>query len=288
MRIAVVTDSTASLAQAACRERGVRVVPLHVVVDGVDRTEGDEADEAHADWVIDALRRRAEVSTSRPTPATLLQAYEEAAAGGAEAVVSVHLSSALSGTVDAARSAAAEAPLPVHVVDSQTIGMALGFAALGAAEDATAGRDLEDVLDRMRRRCAASTVRLVVHSLEPLRRGGRIGGAAALLGSALAIKPVLHVTDGEVQPLERVRTASRAIARLQALTEGDCATLPDWADGVDVAVHHMDAAERAEPLAEALAEHIGREVKAAQLSAVVGAHVGVGTVGVAVSPRCRD
>lgn len=285
MSTAVVTDSTASLTQELRSEHGVHVVPLHVVVDGVDRIEGDGAD---TDWVVDALRRKADVSTARPSPAVFLRAYEQAAKDGAEAIVSVHLSGALSGTIDSARSAALESPVPVHVVDSRAIGMALGFAAIGAARDARAGRDVEDVVARLERRCAASTVRLVVHSLERLRRGGRIGGAAALLGSALAVKPVLHMVDGQVEPLERVRTAGRAIARLQALTEGDCADLPDWADGVEVAVHHIDAAERAEPLAEDLAAHIDGRVDPAPLSAVVAAHVGLGTVGVAVSPRPRD
>ncbi|NYF97080.1 DegV family protein [Janibacter cremeus] len=285
MNIAVVTDSTASLTQDHRDQHGIAVIPLHVVIDGVDRPEGEGAD---TQWVEDALRAKADISTSRPTPATFLQAYQQAAKGGAEAIISVHLSGLLSGTVDSARSAAPESPVPVHVVDSRLIGMGLGFAAIGAARDARAGRDVEDVVERLERRCAASSVRLVVHSLDRLRRGGRIGGARALLGSALAMKPLLHVVDGEVQPLERVRTAGKAIARLQALTEAECAQLPDWADGVDVAVHHIDAAERAELLSQNLAEHIDGDVDLAAISAVVAAHVGLGLVGVAVSPRPRD
>lgn len=284
MNTAVVTDSTASLTPSLSREHGISVVSLHIVVDGVDRLEGD----VDSDWIIEALRRKAEVSTSRPAPATFLRAYEAAAADGAEAIVSVHLSGELSGTLDAARSAALESPIPVHVVDSRTVGMCLGFAAVGAAQDARAGRPTHEIIERLERRCAASTVRLLVHSLEPLRRGGRIGGATALLGLALAIKPVLHVVDGRVEPLERVRTAGRAIARLQALTEADFTDLPDWAEGVEVAVHHLDAAERAETLTRALAAHTDGHVELVPLSAVVGAHVGIGTIGVAVSPRPRD
>lgn len=285
MNIAVVTDSTASLTEDLRSRHGITVVPLHVVVDGVDRAEGEGADTG---WVVEALRAKADINTSRPTPAAFLQAYQQAAKGGADAIISVHLSGHLSGTADSARSAAPESPVPVHVVDSQLIGMALGFAAIGAARDARAGYDVDDVLERLERRCAASSIRLVVHSLERLRRGGRIGGAAALLGSALAMKPLLHVVDGEVQPLERVRTAGKAIARLQALTEADCDALPDWADGADVAVHHIDAGERAELLAANLAQHVDGDVDLATLSAVVAAHVGLGTVGVAVSPRPRD
>lgn len=285
MNIAVVTDSTASLTEDLRSRHGITVVPLHVVVDGVDRAEGEGADTG---WVVEALRAKADLNTSRPTPAAFLHAYQQAAKGGAEAIISVHLSGHLSGTADSARSAAPESPVPVRVVDSQLIGMGLGFAAIGAARDAQVGYDVDDVLERLERRCAASSIRLVVHSLDRLRRGGRIGGAAALLGSALAMKPLLHVVDGEVQPLERVRTAGKAIARLQALTEADCDELPDWADGADVAVHHIDAAEKAGMLAANLAEHVDGDVDLATLSAVVAAHVGLGTVGVAVSPRPRD
>lgn len=285
MNIAVVTDSTASLTETLRSRHGITVVPLHVVVDGVDRPEGDGADTG---WVVEALRAKAEITTARPAPAAFLAAYREAAKGGADAIISVHLSGHLSGTVDSARSAAPESPVPVHVVDSQLVGMALGFAAVGAARDAEAGRDVEEVVERMERRCAASSVRLVVHSLDRMRRGGRISNAAALFGSALAVKPMLHMVDGGVQPLERVRTTTKAIARLQALTEAACDDLPEWADGVDIAIHEIDAGERAGTLADHLAAHVDGDVEATTLSAVVAAHVGLGTVGVVVSPRPRD
>lgn len=284
MSTAVITDSTATLPAAIVAEHGIRVVPLQLVIDGGERIEGDGAD---ASVVVDALHRKAEISTSRPSPATFLRAYEQAAKGGADAIVSLHLSGGLSGTIEAARAAADEAPVPVRVVDSRSVGMGLGFAAIGAARDAAAGRELPEIVERAELRCGATSVRLVVHSLDRLHRGGRIGGARALLGSALAIKPVLHMVDGHVEPLERVRTAGRAIARLQELTVAECEALPDWADGVEVGVHHLDAATRAEPLAAALAERIEGPVELAPMSAVIGAHVGLGTIGVVVSPRPR-
>ncbi|WP_433955848.1 DegV family protein [Janibacter indicus] len=282
MSTAVITDSTATLPAAVVAEHGIRVVPLQLVIDGGERIEGDGAD---ASVVVDALHRKAEISTSRPSPATFLRAYEQAAKGGADDIISLHLSGGLSGTVEAARAAADEAPVPVRVVDSRSVGMGLGFAVIGAARDAAAGRELPELVERAELRCGATSVRLVVHSLDRLHRGGRIGGARALLGSALAIKPVLHMVDGHVEPLERVRTAGRAIARLQELTVAECEALPDWADGVEVGVHHLDAATRAEPLAAALAERIEGPVELAPMSAVIGAHVGLGTIGVVVSPR---
>lgn len=285
MSTAVITDSTATLPAAVVAEHGIRVVPLQLVIDGGERIEGDGVD---ASVVIDALRRKAEINTSRPAPATFLRAYEQAAKGGATEIVSVHISGGLSGTVEAARAAADEAPVPVRVVDSRLVGMGLGFAVIAAARDAAAGRELPEIVERAELRCGATSVRLVVHSLDRLHRGGRIGGARALLGSALAIKPVLHMVDGHVEPLERVRTAGRAIARLQELTVAECEALPEWADGVEVGVHHVDAATRAEPLAAALSEGIAGPVELSPMSAVIGAHVGLGTIGVVVSPRPRD
>lgn len=285
MNIAVVTDSTASLPHELRTEHGIVVVPLHLVVDGQEQVEGDDVG---TDWVVDALRRKVEISTSRPAPVSFLRAYEQAAKGGADAIISVHLSTAMSGTADSARSAALESPVPVHVVDSRTIGMAVGFAAVSASRDAAAGRDVEDVLERLERRLDASSVRLLVHSLDRLRRGGRIGGATALLGSALAVKPVLHVQDGQVEPLERVRTASRAIARLQALTVEHHDNLPEWAGDVDIAVQHVDAGERAQGLARTLADALSTKVETTRLSATVASHVGLGTIGVAMVPRIAD
>lgn len=288
MSIAIVTDSTASLPPEDVTAHGLVVVPLHVVIDGEDHVEADGAAGISPAEVGAALRSRREVSTSRPTPATFLDAYERAAAGGAEQIISVHLSEQLSGTVSSAQSAAPDSPVPVHVVDSEVIGMALGFAVLGAAADVRAGRPVEEVLERLRRRAAASSVRMYVDTLEHLRRGGRIGGAQALLGSALAIKPILEMRDGVVEPLERVRTRGRALSRLRELVEESLADLPDWADGAALAVQHVDARERADVLAEDLQPQVDEEVRIVETSAAIGAHVGPGTVGVVVSPRPRS
>ncbi len=281
MSVAVVTDSTAYLpADLAARHR-VHVVPLHVVVAGRSYEEGRDISSAE---VAEALRDYRPVSTSRPSPGAFLQVYDDLARSGATHVVSVHISSEMSATLASAEIAAAESPVPVTVVDSRSIGMAMGFAVLAAAELAAAGGTPQAVAEVARKQAGAASVGFYVDTLEYLRRGGRIGKAAALFGSALAVKPLLTMNDGQIEPLERVRTTSKALARLRQRAIDAALDVPH---GVDVAVHHLDSQERAEQLAEALAEGIPsvRRVLLVELGAVVGAHVGPGTLATAVSPR---
>ncbi len=284
MSTALVTDSTAYLPPDLLEGLHVRVVPLHVVIGGREHSEGVDIDAAA---VAGALRRFTPVSTSRPAPAAFLEAYRGAAADGADAIVSVHISGDMSSTIAGADLAAAESPVPVTVVDSRALGMAMGYAVLAGARLAAGGASAEEVADAVRATCAASTVVFYVDTLEYLRRGGRIGKAGALLGSALSIKPILGLRDGHIVPLERVRTSTRAIARLEELSVEAATSLPEGANGVDVAVHHLDSPERAERLAERLRSRLGDEVtvRVVELGAVVGAHVGPGTLAVAVVPR---
>ena len=292
MSTALVTDSTAYLPSALLDGLDIRVVPLHVVVGGRTHSEGVDIDPAA---VAAALRAFTPVTTSRPTPAAFIDAYEAAAAAGADSVVSVHLSEAMSSTIGSAHLAASESPIPVTVIDSRGLGMAMGFAVLAGARLAAGGASAGEVADAVRATCAGASVMFYVDTLEYLRRGGRIGKAGAMLGSALAIKPILGLRDGQIVPLERVRTSSRAIARLEELAV-DAAQAAGAADaggaggnggGVDVAVHHLDSPERAERLAERLRARLGpgTEVVVVELGAVVGAHVGPGTLAVAVVPR---
>ena len=289
MSTALVTDSTAYLPSALLDGLDIRVVPLHVVVGGRTHSEGVDIDPAA---VAAALRAFTPVTTSRPTPAAFIDAYEAAAAAGADSVVSVHLSEAMSSTIGSAHLAASESPIPVTVIDSRGLGMAMGFAVLAGARLAAGGASAREVADAVRATCAGASVMFYVDTLEYLRRGGRIGKAGAMLGSALAIKPILGLRDGQIVPLERVRTSSRAIARLEELAV-DAAQAAGTAGtggargGVDVAVHHLDSPERAERLAERLRARLGpgTEVVVVELGAVVGAHVGPGTLAVAVVPR---
>ena len=282
--IALVTDSTASLPPEVAAARGILVVPLQVVIGAASYDEG-VPDGATPELVAQSLREWVPVSTSRPTPAAMLEAYQQAAASGATAIVSVHLSAEMSGTFESAQVAAREAPVPVVPVDSRQVGMSVGFAVLAAADAIDEGADAGTAARVAKERAAATTSLFYVDTLEYLRRGGRMGAAAALLGSALSVKPILRIDKGRVGPYERVRTSAKALARLEELAveaAGD--------SQVDVAVAHLASPDRAEQLAAKLRDRLaaglgGREVYLGELGAVLGAHVGPGMVAVSVSVR---
>ena len=274
--VAVVTDSTAYLPGGLAGE--VHVVPLHVVLGSRTGAEGTEV--SPSDVAAALAERRLKVSTSRPTPGEFAEAYR---ATGSSCLVSVHLSAELSGTYDAAVLAAAEVAvdgIDVLVVDSRTIAMGLGFVVLAAAQAARDGAGAEAVAAAA---AAVDTdVLFYVDTLEHLRRGGRIGAAAALFGTALAVKPLLHVTGGQIAPLEKVRTASKALARLEELAVQRAGEGP-----VDLAVHHLAAPDKAAALAARLAQRLpsATALHVSEVGAVVGAHVGPGLLGVVVSRR---
>ena len=278
--VAVVTDSTAYLPDGMAASHAVGVVPLHVVLGTYSGKEGQEV--SPGDVAAALTERRVQVSTSRPTPGELAAAYR---ASGSTCLVSVHLSAELSGTYEAAVLAAADVArdgIEVRVVNSATIAMGLGFAVLAAARAARDGADIEAVVAAARSAAADTDTLFYVDTLEHLRRGGRIGAAAALFGAALAVKPLLHVTGGHIAPLEKVRTASKALARLEDLA------VQRAGDGeVDLAVHHLAAADKAGQLAERLRARLPKvgTLHVSEVGAVVGAHVGPGLLGVVLSRR---
>ncbi|MEU8202202.1 DegV family protein [Streptosporangium sp. NPDC049046] len=277
--VAVITDSTAYLPQEEVSRLGVVVVPLQVVVGGRSFDDMAWTDGAGGE---DVLGERGRVTTSRPAPRRFTDVYREAAARGASGIVSVHLSAELSGTVEAARAGAEDSPVPVDVVDSRSIAMGLGFPVLAAASAAARGAPRTEVADVARRRAESARSLFYVDTLEHLRRGGRIGAAETLLGSALMIKPILHISGGMIVPLEKVRTASRAISRLEDLAVEAAGTGP-----VEIAVQHLGARSRAEALAARLQGRISAltEVVVVEVGSVIGAHVGPGMLGITVSSR---
>ncbi|MEU8248487.1 DegV family protein [Nonomuraea sp. NPDC048916] len=262
--VAVVTDSTAYLPPIP----NVTVVPLQVISDGVSYDEGSFTGDL------------AGATTSRPAPSRFASCYADLAAAGVAAVVSIHLSGDLSGTAEAARLAAKEAPVPVEVIDSRSIAMGLGYPVMAAAVAAAREGTLKQVADAALWCVARTRSFFYADSLEQLRRGGRIGATASLVGSALAIKPLLHVVDGRVSLLEKVRTSARAISRLEDLVVQAAGQEP-----VDVAVQHLGAPERAESLAERLPKRLPGlvELRVVEVGAVIGVHVGPGMLGLTMT-----
>jgi DegV family protein with EDD domain len=263
---------------------GIRVVPLHVMVGTTSHLDGVSLSPAE---LAAAMSDKVRVSTSRASVAELAAAYRAALEGGASSVVAVHLSRRLSATWEAARLAAEElgGPRVVRIVDSGSAAMGLGFAVLAAGTAAAAGAPPDEV-ERVAVSTAARTRTFFsVDTLEHLRRGGRIGTAAALLGTALAVKPLLHVKDGCIEPLEKVRTASKVISRLAELAASSAGGAP-----ARVAVHHLAAAARADRLVERLRARLPGLVDCVtcELGAVLGAHTGPGALGVVVLPRALN
>lgn len=285
MPVAVVTDSTAYLPSGVADDRRIRVVPLEVRLGSRIGREGVDIDSAALRTAL--ADRTIEVQTSRPTPAEFALCFREALDGGADGVVSVHLSRELSGTWEAARMAAQEVGADrVRVVDSRAAGMGLGYSVLAAADAADAGLDAAGVESAASDVAARCRMFFSVDTLERLRRGGRIGAAAAFLGTALAVKPLLHVAHGRILPLEKVRTTARAAQRLVDLAVRAAGEGP-----VDLAVHHLGAAARAEEVAGRLRERLPQVARllVSEVGAAIGAHVGTGLLCVVVVPgRARD
>ncbi|MBF4995251.1 DegV family protein [Arthrobacter gandavensis] len=282
-RVAVVTDSSCSLpeqwAETPALASLVRVVSMPVMIG--DQIYGEGTDKMIGALAL-ALAQGREVRTSRPSPGAFEAVYAELAAAGFEAVVSVHLSSKLSGTVDSARLAARSAALPVQVVDTASVAMGLGYAVQAAARAALGGAGVDDVVAAARASADAAHILFYVPSLDQLRRGGRIGAAAGWLGTLFAVKPILAIRDGLVVPLERVRTAPRALARLQELCREELARRPG---PVRVAVHHFGNEAEAERLAAAVVHDAPEaDVILCPLPAVLAAHAGLGVLAVAVAP----
>jgi len=275
MTVGIVTDSTAYLPEAIASALAIEVVPVQVIVDGVAY---DEFRHITVDEVVAALRKGKKVTTSRPNPDAFLEAYRRLAQRGFDSIVSVHLSSHLSGTYESAMLASQESPVPVSVIDSQGVAAMIGHAALAGARLAKSGANLAAVTAEVEQRCAASSIEFYVDTLEFLQRTGRISNMKSRVGTVLSVKPILHMVDGQVVQHELVRTASKAVERLVELV----------ADGVtgpcEIAVHHVDAAARADQVAQRLCETLKvPSVSVTPVGAVIAAHVGPGAVAVVVT-----
>jgi DegV family protein with EDD domain len=272
MAVVVVTDGSSRLPGDLLEKWAIRVVPLHILLDGGDLRDGvddipDDVYEHHA-------------TTAAATPAELDAAYRQALAdSGGDGVVAVHISSALSGTCGVGERTAAEIGSAVRVVDSRSAAMGTGFVALAAARAAAAGADLETVAAEAKSAVDRSHAFIVVHGLENLRRSGRIGGAKAWLGTALSLKPLLRIEDGKLVLAQRVRTLTKATA---AMLDQVCDVVGEGSAAL--AVHHVVNPDGAHEVAAALARRLPACEPAivTALGPVLGVHVGPGAVAVCV------
>jgi DegV family protein with EDD domain len=273
--VQVVTDSTADLPPEIVQELDITVVPLQVIFgeesfrDGVDLTSEE---------FFRRLGEAAELPrTSQPSVGELQQAYEELAAK-TDRILSIHVSSRLSGTVETARQAAQALAdrCRIEVLDSGTVSMAMGFAVIAAARAAREGADLEACAEAAGSVLRRQRLAVALDTLEYLRRGGRMGRAQAFLGSLLRVKPILTIRDGEAFPLTRVRTHRKAVEEiLRVCLEGS--------EVEEAAVMHATSPEDARFLVEEVARRCpGVPVQIGRIGPVIGVHGGPGLIGLTV------
>ena len=275
-RIAVVTDSTAYMPKDLLEQYGIAVVPnvvnwgKHTYRDGVDIQSGEFFERLKKDPVLP--------TTSVGSIGEFRDVYAKAAEG-ADAVLGIHLSAKLSGTYSAAVQAAAMVPgKRIEVIDSNATAMAMGFVVLAAARAAQAGKTFDEVAQAARVAIPNVGVVFTVETLEFLRRGGRIGGAQAFLGSLLDMKPILDLRDGRVEPIERVRTKKKAVERvLDIIVQRASGKQP-----VRLATLHAAAPQEAAALLENAKQRLNAvEAILCDVSPTVAVHAGPGTVGLA-------
>jgi DegV family protein with EDD domain len=273
MAVVVVTDSSSRLQPEDLQRYGIQQVPLHILLEGRDFRDG--VDDVPAD-----IHQR-HTTTAGATPAELAEAYREALKrSGGDGVVAVHISAALSSTYSSAVSAAREFGPAVRVVNSRSAAMGVGFVALSAAEHAGSGADLDAVEAAARSAVSRGHAFIVVHRLDNLRRSGRIRRGASLLGSALALKPLLNLdVDGRLVLGQRIRTATKSHA---AMIDQVAGVVGDQA--ATIAVHHVENPDAADDIAKTLTVRLPQIAppSVTDMGAVLAVHVGGGAVGVCV------
>ncbi len=272
--VRVVTDSTADLPPEQAQELGITVVPLQVIF-------GEESFRDGIDLTSDEFFRRLTESdelprTSQPSVGDFQETYERLAVE-TEQILSIHVSSGFSGTVDTARQAAQAliGRCSIEVIDSRTVSMAMGFAVIAAARAAREGADLGTCAEAARGTMERGQLAIALDTLEYLRRGGRIGRAQAFLGSVLRLKPILTIRDGGAHPLTRVRTRRKALDEVLRL----CL---EQNDVVEAAVMHTTTPDDARHLAEEIERRCGIAVHTGRMGPVISVHGGPGTIGLAV------
>ncbi len=273
-KTAIIVDSTAYIPQELVEKHNLYVIPLTVnwsgesLKDNVDIT---------ADEFYTRLEQTDDIpTTSQPSAGEFVEIFTEAAKTADSAVV-ILISNELSGTVASALAAKDMMDgFPIEVIDSQNTSMSLGFLALAAARAAEAEKSHAEIAEMVREIMARMRIVFVVDSLKYLHRGGRVGGASRFVGSLLSIKPVLHLENGRVEPLTKVRTKKKAVKHVLTMAENAMA----GKSNVRIAVLHASALAEAKKLkADVLKTLAPVEIIITDISPVIGTHVGPGTLG---------
>jgi DegV family protein with EDD domain len=275
-KVAIVTDSTAYIPQDLLIQYSIRVAPL-ILIWGKD-TYLDGVDIKPSEFYQRLEKDKVHPTTSQVTPAKFKEIFAELLEKEHE-ILAILISSKLSGTIDSANQALENFPgAPIEIIDSQSTSMAMGFQVLAAARAAQEGATLAECKALAEKAIQCTGVVFAVNTLEFLHRGGRIGGGARFLGTALNIKPILELRDGRVEALERVRTRKRSLARLVELVkERTVGKQP-----IRVAVLHANAPEEAREVLEQASQELSAvESVFSEVSPVIGTHAGPGTIGVA-------
>lgn len=277
-KVVIVTDSTAYIPPALSKGLPIRVVPLQLIWG--EETFLDGVDIQPSEFYTRLPQAKVMPTTSQPTPAAYISLYRDLLDQGYE-IISAHISSKLSGTLDSATQAKAHYPgEKIELIDTDTTSMAMGYPVLLGARAAAKGASLAECKAIIEDGVANSGVLFSLNTLEFLRRGGRIGGAAAFLGTALNLKPILELRNGKIEPLERVRTMSKSIDRLlDVFMERIGNRRP-----VRIATLHanapVEAAKLLERAVQCFAEGEVAESVVTDVSPVIGAHTGPGCVGI--------
>jgi DegV family protein with EDD domain len=271
--VRIVTDSSCDLPPTLEAEHGITIVPLTIRFG--DEEFVDRRDLSPKEFWSRCASSAVLPETAAPSPGAFTEAFEKAAADGCDGVVCINLSSALSATFSAAELGAKEVAgtIPVRVIDSRTLTMGLGNLCLSAARVAGGGKDIDEVVAAVESRIPTTRTYAALDTLENLKKGGRIGGAQAMLGSMLSIKPIIDVTGGKVEQESKQRTRSKSLRYLADKVREQ--------PGVEnLAVMHGDAPDVDEML-DLLAPIYPRDqIVVGDLGAVIGAHGGPRTMGI--------
>lgn len=271
--IRIVTDSACDLPQAVVEELGIEIVPLTIRIAGHEYV--DRRDLTPAEFWARCAASPTLPETAAPAPGEFEAAYRRLVDDGATGIVVISLSSALSATMQSAELAARElaGTVPIRVVDSRNCTLGLGMIVTDCARLARSGADLEAVASRALELADRTRVWGALDTLDNLKKGGRIGGAKALLASALAIKPIIEVRDGKVEQGGKQRTRTKALAFLVD-------KLASYGTVSNLAVMHADCSD-VEQFVDMLRPHYEGDIVVGDIGPVVGSHAGRGTIGIA-------